>query len=278
MPTKPNLVKPSTVRVAFWLAARPRFWADFWRRLKHNIASKLLPAPMGQGRSAATAWAHESAINENDALSSLGIQAIPDMSRAHPDLVARAAEIERGSAETLGGGGGIDVIFRVCEGLQAKIVVETGVAYGWSSLAILALRAAGLVDEEPRVDSGLAYLTDRRCSNGGWNVGNPRMFDQELPPRAVPSACALLALARCKPALIDSADVEALKQEIDQDAGVLALAWGVMALRVMEEESADFLSLLANLQLPDGSWNRNSYHTALAAMAFSEKLPTCLTG
>ena len=171
-----------------------------------------------------------------------------------------------------------------------ELLAVDGSLHGWpwqadqaswvepTSLTILALRSAGFVEGESRVDGGLAYLTNRRCSNGGWNVGNPRMFDQELPPGAVPSACALLALARCKPTLIDSTDVEALKQEIDQDASVLALAWGVMALRVLEEESTDFISALADLQLPDGSWNRNSYHTALAAMAFGEEVPICLTG
>lgn len=132
------------------------------------MASKLLPAPMGQGRRAATAWAHESAINETDALSNLGIQANSGISEAHADLVARAAEIKRGSAETLGGGGGIDLIIRVCEGLQAKILAETGVAYGWESLAILASLG-------PR--SGHLYSVD---------MPNPTLKDTGLTSSVVP--------------------------------------------------------------------------------------------
>lgn len=138
MSQKPALVKPSKARAALWLAARPRFWPDFWRRAKQNIAERLLPAPMGQSREAATAWAQDIAMDETAALSQLGLQKTNDMRATHPELVARASQIEHDSAETLGGGGGIDLIFRVCEGLQAKTVVETGVAYGWSSLAILA--------------------------------------------------------------------------------------------------------------------------------------------
>jgi predicted O-methyltransferase YrrM len=138
MPERPALVKPSKARVALWLAARPRFWPDFWRRVKQNFAKRLLPEPMGQGREAATAWACNVALDETAALSQLGLQANSGLRATHPDLVARASQTERESAETLGGGGGIDLIFRVCEGLQAKTVVETGVAYGWSSLAILA--------------------------------------------------------------------------------------------------------------------------------------------
>ncbi|KAA0909966.1 class I SAM-dependent methyltransferase [Aquicoccus porphyridii] len=138
MPQKPALLKPSKAQVALWLAARPRFWPDFWRRTKQNIAGRMLPAPMGQGREAATAWAQDIAISEADALSRLGLPIAADMATAHQNLVARAMEIERTSAETLGGGGGINLIFRICEALRATTVVETGVAYGWSSLAILA--------------------------------------------------------------------------------------------------------------------------------------------
>lgn len=37
----------------------------------------------------------------------------------------------------MGGAGNLDLIYYLCEHLQARRVVETGVASGWSSLAIL---------------------------------------------------------------------------------------------------------------------------------------------
>lgn len=138
MPDKLVYVKPSKARVALWMASRPAFWPDLWRRAKLNIGRKLVPAPMGQGAATAAAWAGQLAIDEDAALARLGLPAAARFNQLHADLAERAARIERESSETLGGGGGVDLIFRVCEGLKVRTAVETGVAYGWSSLAILA--------------------------------------------------------------------------------------------------------------------------------------------
>jgi predicted O-methyltransferase YrrM len=131
-------VKPSKARVALWLAMKPNFWPDLWRRIKQNIALSLVPPAMGQGRSVATAWAESQVIDENEAFNCLDLDVTASLRETHPQLVESASRIERQTAETLGGGGGIDLIFKICEALEARIVIETGVAYGWSSLAILA--------------------------------------------------------------------------------------------------------------------------------------------
>ena len=132
------LVKPSKGRVAWALLRRPSYWPDLWRRLKLNAGRACLPAPMGQDRKAAERWAASVAIDENGLLARLGLAAAPTLAERHPDLVAEAADVERTAAERLGGGGSADLIFRLCEALEARTAVETGVAYGWSSLAILA--------------------------------------------------------------------------------------------------------------------------------------------
>jgi hypothetical protein len=138
MPEQLVHVKPSKARVAVAMLSRPAFWPDLFRRIRLNIGQSLMPAPMGQGRNAATAWAASICVDEAEAISRLGLEDQGAFSDRHADLVAEAVRIERESSETLGGGGGIDLIWRVCEGLQAKTALETGVAYGWSSLAILA--------------------------------------------------------------------------------------------------------------------------------------------
>jgi hypothetical protein len=51
------------------------------------------------------------------------------------------------------------------------------------------------------------------------------------------------------------------------EEGSLALAWGILALRVLNVSASDFPSRLAGMQGDNGSWNDNSYHTAMALLA-----------
>ena len=113
----------------------------------------------------------------------------------------------------------------------------------------------------------MSYLTDRRCAGGGWNFGNPVMLGAGLPPRAHPTAWALLALARLKPDAIRAEDMTALRAEMARDGGALALGLGLLALRTLGEDDGSSAARLALLQLPDGSWNGNPYHTAVALLA-----------
>lgn len=138
MPQERRYVKVSKGWVAIAMVFRPAYWPDLWRRVKTNVGQSLIPASMGQGRGVATAWAKAVSVDESKALARLGLHDPGAFSDRHADLIAEGARIERASRETLGGGAGIDLIWRICEGMQAQTVLETGVAYGWSSLAILA--------------------------------------------------------------------------------------------------------------------------------------------
>lgn len=121
-----------------FMLSKPLFWPDLWRRIKLNIGKSLMPAPMGQNGNIAKAWAEGVSIARAQAFQRLGLKEIGSFSQTHAELVAQAAEVEIKSPESLGGGAGVDLIWGICESLQAKEALETGVAYGWSSLAILA--------------------------------------------------------------------------------------------------------------------------------------------
>ena len=137
-----------------------------------------------------------------------------------------------------------------------------------TALAVQALDAAhGAGQNESRLEEAAAYLRDRRCPAGGWNVGNPVMLGKALLPRAHPTAWALLALARIAPQAIVPEDLTALLADMEQDGGALALAWGLVALAKVDQEEADAEGHLVDLQSPDGGWNANPYHTAVAALA-----------
>jgi hypothetical protein len=137
-----------------------------------------------------------------------------------------------------------------------------------TALAMMALGAVPRTSEiNARLDESARYLSDRRCRGGGWNVGNPVMFSQALPPRACPTAWALLALADVDRDAIRGEDLEALRSDMESDGGALALGWGLLALRTLGQGDADTPERLAALQGADGSWNGNPYHTAIAGIA-----------
>jgi hypothetical protein len=137
-----------------------------------------------------------------------------------------------------------------------------------TSLAILAL--VNEVNNQPaaaRVKLGLDYLSQRRCPEGGWNVGNPVMFDSALLGHAPQTSLALMALQSSGNSTYEERDIEALRRDLRLDNSPLALGLGCLALRVWGLDADDLAGKLASLQKENGSWTNNCYHTALALMA-----------
>jgi hypothetical protein len=118
-----------------------------------------------------------------------------------------------------------------------------------------------------RLAAAVGYFEERRCPGGGWNVGNPVMFDSALPPRAHQTAWVLLALARWAPGLIREEDIQALRRDMYLDGGAPALAWGALALSALGEQDERALARLGQMQAQDGGWDSNIYHTAIAVLA-----------
>jgi hypothetical protein len=134
-----------------------------------------------------------------------------------------------------------------------------------TALALLAMSAHRV--ETARIAESVQYLVNRRCPGGGWNVGNPVMFNAALPARAHPTAWTLLALAHTDPQAVLDEDLESLRAEMLRDDGIQALSWGSLALSMfgVQEELA-FWRLIES-QSADGSWNANPYETAAACLA-----------
>ncbi len=123
-----------------WFARRPSFWA--------HAASLALRKTRGHRDSRkeairASAWAAGLAVDLGQALAAIGLDgggeagrgAVPHMS---PELLAEAGECARSAAVVMGGAGDINLLYAAVKVSGARRIVETGVAYGWSSLAILA--------------------------------------------------------------------------------------------------------------------------------------------
>jgi len=96
-----------------------------------------------------------------------------------------------------------------------------------TAYAILALRAAGLVDH-PRTREGVTLLLDRAMSHGGWNYGNSKMFGSELRPFPAQTGMVVAALAgEPRPDCVDDA-IEFLHRELPRVRTPFSLSWGLI--------------------------------------------------
>lgn len=122
---------------------RPAIWPELRRqvlsRLKRRFGgSPADPTAKAEARQAGETWCAKQAVHERQALDCLGLNGpLLDPAERFP---AEFGEAERRVADVpmkLGGAGNLSLLFTLCEALQATRVLETGVAYGWSSLALL---------------------------------------------------------------------------------------------------------------------------------------------
>ncbi len=130
-------------RWAAQLAVRPRAWPDLLRWIARRIKIAILGRDEVSERTRremqeSTAWCADRAISLEQALAVLGITGTPVDLHLHFHEELAAAEARVASVPyRLGGASNMDLIYTLCEALEARRVVETGVANGWSSLAIL---------------------------------------------------------------------------------------------------------------------------------------------
>jgi len=116
-----------------WFARRPTFYP--------HMAALIARTVTGAGRherhgEAAFAWAEECAVSCRQALAAVGLAA--DAPAFPPALIEAGSSRAAGAEVEMGGPGDLDLLYGAIIASGARRVVETGVAYGWSSLAALA--------------------------------------------------------------------------------------------------------------------------------------------
>lgn len=119
---------------------RPYLWKDLLRQ-----PYRLAMLRMGRERTGAAArlWAEHQAKDVAGALSALGCDQ-PSFQSEQRSLIAAAEQAVQRCPIRLGGAGNTELLYGLVRAYRPTHVVETGVAYGWSSLAILtALSANG---------------------------------------------------------------------------------------------------------------------------------------
>lgn len=122
------------IRVGLWFLRRPKLHPVLLRKVKKRIVGTAHP----DTRAEAEKWCEERAVGTQEALEQLTGTAPEQSVREYFEEEFREAQRRVNmSSEALGGPGNVDILYRIAEYLEARKVVETGVAYGWSALSLL---------------------------------------------------------------------------------------------------------------------------------------------
>lgn len=91
-----------------------------------------------RSRETSTRWCQENSIDINDLKIKLGIKKdTQTFEKKFKNEILKAKERVKESPFKMGGAGNLNLIYLLLDHLNAKKVIETGVAYGWSSLTTL---------------------------------------------------------------------------------------------------------------------------------------------
>lgn len=123
------------LKTLVWFSRRPRFWAHAIALVTRKV---LTDYDAQEIRSSATEWAKGKAVPLSEALGVLGFEHENDKLQKIPtEIITEAKTLAKKSKVTMGGAGALDLLYGVTKLLKPSCIVETGVAYGWSSLAFL---------------------------------------------------------------------------------------------------------------------------------------------
>jgi predicted O-methyltransferase YrrM len=124
-----------------WFLGRPKLYRELARSLRRKLLgprARATQAEVDEARQEATRWCQERALATSDALHLLTGEEPPgDFSALFREELQRAVTAAIRCPTPMGGPGNLDLIYHLAEHVKATRVIETGVAYGWSSLALM---------------------------------------------------------------------------------------------------------------------------------------------
>jgi predicted O-methyltransferase YrrM len=113
---------------------RPALYPELGRKIIKNTINRRSPF---KGKAKTNTWAASIAVSQKEAVSKLFSMDTDHFREVYADTLEKANLKEKECPITMGGPGALELIYYACEFTKAQNVLETGVAYGWSSLAIL---------------------------------------------------------------------------------------------------------------------------------------------
>lgn len=124
------------VRSLFWYLKRPKFYPQLVHVLSKKLSLKR--SRLDDTREEATSWCAMRAIDTEAAIQKITGSRMPKpVEEKFSNIFAIAHRKAVECPVKMGGGGNIDLLYLLAEYSKARNIIETGVAYGWSSLALL---------------------------------------------------------------------------------------------------------------------------------------------
>lgn len=113
---------------------RPDLYPELGRKIIKNIFNRNSAF---KGKEKTNLWASQRAVSQEEAILKLFGKKAERFADLHRSIYNEALKKQEECPVKMGGAGALELIYEACEFAEAKSVVETGVAYGWSSLAAL---------------------------------------------------------------------------------------------------------------------------------------------
>jgi len=136
-PTK-DISQPAANKfaTATWFLLRPYTWQHLAEMMRRRRAPGL--AALEATASVAQEWGDPLAVSPAEAIERvLGAGDYPSPVTTHAEAYTEGRRRADDTGMVLGGAANLELLYHLVLGLEARQVVETGVAYGWSSLTIL---------------------------------------------------------------------------------------------------------------------------------------------
>jgi len=123
------------LRNTLWYLRRPRLYREMMRKVGATVSGRRR---CDGSRAEAERWCSERAVSAPEAIRRLtgAPPSVPIAGRFPAVFAAGRAAAAKCPVE-MGGAADLDLLFVAAEALEARRAIETGVAYGWSSLALL---------------------------------------------------------------------------------------------------------------------------------------------
>jgi len=131
------------IRRVRWYLSHPSYYGEFLRQSILTGKDYFFRRKIENEIKEAQIWCESQKKKKEEIFSEMGLILGTNfllwlsMSKEYPQIIANSFDSIKKSGKQMGGGSSIDLLYSLAQGISAERIIETGVAYGWSSLAFL---------------------------------------------------------------------------------------------------------------------------------------------